>query len=202
MTEVEILSFAEMYWDRGIATLLFDGPGQGIQVGQVPLRIEMEDVVDALLSEISTISLVSMRRLAFFGVSFGGYFSLRLAQSMGERFRCIVNASGGPRVLPYKTLPRRLKEDFRFALMSTPDDIQGQLNKIELDISGAVHTHVLSIHGMHDDIFPYTDLVQVDRSWGDSHHLMLYPQEGHVCLHRLDQWSSVAADWVAGNLFG
>ncbi|MGW1375048.1 alpha/beta hydrolase family protein [Streptomyces sp. NPDC002446] len=201
MTEVEVLALAETYLERGIAALLFDGPGQGIQVGRTPLRIEMESVVAALVARLRTDPRIAPDRLAFFGVSFGGYLALRVARALGDAFACVVNASGGPRVAPYDGLPRRLKDDFRFAFMGgDAADMRDRVAALALDVGGPVGTDVLSVHGALDDIFPLAALQELDRAWGPRHRLRTYPGEAHVCLNEIETWSLEAADWVAGRL--
>ncbi len=201
MTEVEVLALAESYLDRGMAALLFDGPGQGLQVGRTPLRIDMEDVVAALVERLRADHRIAADRLAFFGVSFGGYFALRVARSLGDAFACVVNASGGPRVAPYDELPRRLKDDFRFAFMGgDAADMRVRLAALALDVGGPIRTEVLSVHGALDDIFPLTALEELDRAWGPRHRLLTYPGEAHVCLNKIEAWSLEAADWVADRL--
>ena len=202
MTEVEILSLAEPFLERGIAVLLFDGPGQGIHLGQFPLRIDMETVVALLLDHVKARSLVEQERIAFLGVSFGGYLALRVARTLGHRLRCVVNFSGGPRVAPFETLPRRLKDDFRFALTAggDPPDMQARLDALALDPGVAPATDVLSVHGALDDIFPLAALAELDRAWSGRHFLVVEEREAHVCLNLLNACSLRAADWVAERL--
>jgi len=201
MTEVEILALAETYLDRGIAALLFDGPGQGINVGQVPLRIEMETVVEALVAWLRLQPGIAHDRLAFFGISFGGYLALRMAQRIGSLFRCVVNISGGPRVAPYDGLPRRLRDDFRCAFTcGEPVDMQAMFDLIELDVTVPAGAPVLTIHGTLDDIFPVADLMDLDRIWGADHELIVYEGERHTCPNMITIWSLLAADWVAERL--
>jgi dienelactone hydrolase len=211
MTEVEILSLAEPFLERGIAALLFDGPGQGIHLGQFPLRIEMEAVVAALLDHVRARSLVAAERIAFLGVSFGGYFALRVAQALGSSLRCVVNYSGGPSVTPFEDLPRRLKDDFRFALTgggaaggdaggSDALDMQARLDALALTPGTAPATDVLSVHGALDDIFPLAALADLDQAWAGRHSLIVEEREAHVCLNLLNACSVRAADWVAERL--
>lgn len=201
MTEVEVLSVAEGYLERGIAALLFDGPGQGIQVGISPLSIEMETTVARLVALLDEEPRIDSGRLGFFGISFGGYLALRVAQALGGSFRCIVNLSGGPRLAPFDGLPRRLKDDFRFAFMNNDDaDIQARFDKLEIDLSVPVETDVLSVHGALDDIFPLTGLGELDRAWGERHHLVVHDREAHVCLNLISTCTLEAADWVADRL--
>ncbi|MDQ1047524.1 S9 family peptidase [Streptomyces sp. V4I2] len=201
MTEVEVLAVAETYLDRGIAAVLFDGPGQGVQLGRTPLLIEMERVVEALVERLRQDPRIAADRLAFFGISFGGYFALRVARFLGARFRCVVNASGGPYIAPYEGLPRRLKDDFRFAFGDrAAPEMQARFDALALDPGRPVRTEVLSIHGALDDIFPLAGLTDLDRAWGPRHRLRTYADEAHVCLNVIDAWSLEAADWVAERL--
>ena len=201
MTECEVLAIAEQYLERGIATLLFDGPGQGIHVGRHPLNIRMESVVGALVKQLRRQPRIDSSRLGFLGVSFGGYLALRVAQQIGQHFRCVVNLSGGPRVARFAGLPRRLKEDFRFAFMGGDDaDMQSRLDALEIDGLLPCRTEVLSVHGALDDIFPLDDLMALDWDWGAQHELVIHETEAHVCLNLINQHSITTADWVADRL--
>lgn len=201
MTEIEGLGLAEAYLERGIAVILFDGPGQGIQVGQTPLRAEMESVVSALVAELRGEPDIDTSRLAFLGVSFGGYIALRVGQSLGSAFRCVVNFGGGPRIREFANLPRRLKENFRFVFRADPDeDMQSRFDALKLDPASAPGTEVLSVHGELDDIFPESALGELDERWGTRHHLKLYEAEAHTCLNVLNTYTLKAADWVAERL--
>lgn len=208
MTEVEILSLAEAYLERGLAAVLFDGPGQGIHVGRTPLLVEMETVVAALVDRLGRTAPLDPDRLAFGGVSFGGYLALRVAQSpVGERFAAVVNLGGGPRVAPFPRLPRRLADDFAFALGGGTGVAElgaataaARVAALALDPHRPPRTDVLSVHGALDDIFPVAALRELDRAWGARHRLVVHEREAHVCLTRIDQTNQDAADWVARRL--
>jgi pimeloyl-ACP methyl ester carboxylesterase len=202
MTEVEVLSLAEPYLERGIAAVLFDGPGQGIQAGQAPVLIEMETVVAELVRALGAEHpAIDTGRLAFVGISFGGYLALRVARSIGDLFRCVVNFGGGPRLAEFATLPRRLKDDFRFAFLSEDaDDIQERFDALALDPDEPPMTQVISIHGALDDIFPVGALEELDRAWGPQHRLDVHAREVHCCLNVINVYTQQTADWVAEQL--
>ncbi len=199
VTEVEVLSLAEAYLERGIAAVLFDGPGQGIQSGQTPVLVTMETVVDELVRRLGAEHpRVDTSRLAFVGISFGGYLALRVAASLGDLFRCVVNFGGGPRLANFATLPRRLKDDFRFAfLVKGTDDLQDRFDALALEPGGPPATQVVSVHGALDDIFPVGALEELDRAWGPRHRLEVHAREVHVCLNVINVYTQQTADWVA-----
>jgi len=199
MTEVEVLSLAEAYLERGIAAVLFDGPGQGIQAGQGPVLIEMETVVAELVRRLGAEHpRIDTSRLGFVGISFGGYLALRVAISLGDLFQCVVNFGGGPRIAAFATLPRRLKDDFRFAfLVKDTDDLQDRFDALALEPGEPPATQVVSVHGALDDIFPVEALEDLDRAWGPQHRLEVHAREVHVCLNVINVYTQQTADWVA-----
>jgi len=201
MTEVEIFAFAELFLARGMATFLFDGPGQGINLGQSPIAIQFEGVVERVIGFLEGQADVDAGSLGFFGVSFGGYLALRIARAIGSRFKGVINLSGGPRLAPFSSLPRRLKEDFQFAFLGgDAPGMQDVFRRLELDPSGALRTDVLSVHGALDDIFPLAELEALDRAWEDRHELRIYDTEAHVCLNYIGQYSVEIADWMSARL--
>ncbi len=197
VTEVEPLSLGESFLDRGIAVALFEGPGQGLSLGQVPLRPDMEVVVQAVANRLASHPLLDPSRFGFLGISYGGYIALRVAQQLPGQFAAVVNYSGGPTVSPLTQLPRRLKQDFQFALMTgSPDETQQALDRLVLDPGLTPRAPVLSIHGALDDIFPIAELRDLDAAWAGRSELIVYPDQAHVCLSRVAETTLLAADWM------
>jgi len=201
VTEVEILALAETYLERGIAAVLFEGPGQGLSVGQTPLPLDMGRVIESVVHGLVGDGRIDPDRLAFVGISFGGYLALCAAQSAQCPFRCVVNLSGGPRIAPFEGLPRRLKDDFRFAFMSADAaHMQTVFEELALAPAPSPAADVLSISGRLDDIFPIEDIESLDAAWGARHELVVYDDEAHACLNKINLVALQAADWVASRL--
>jgi pimeloyl-ACP methyl ester carboxylesterase len=200
-TEIEILSLAEAYLDRGIAAVLFEGPGQGSRLGQpAPLLVPMEEVVADLVDALGARPDIAAGRLGFVGISFGGYLALRVADRLGASFRGVVNLGGGPRLGDFAGLPRRLKDNFRFAFRAAPGvDLQPRFDELALvPVPGAgPATDVLSVHGALDDIFPVEGLRELDEAWHGSHRLIVHPREAHTSLNVLNEVSVRTADHLA-----
>lgn len=198
VTEVELFAFAEQFLARGMAVYLFDGPGQGINVGCNPIEIQFESVIETIITRLQKEPTIDTNHLGFFGVSFGGYLALRVAQHLGQHFLGVVNLSGGPRLSPYANLPRRLKEDFRYAFMGGNDaEMQHIFDNLALPALSACKTDVFSIHGALDDIFPLSALDELHLAMGEQHKIKVYPSEAHVCLNYINQYSMDIADWLS-----
>ncbi len=201
VTEVEVYAFAEQFLERGMAVFLFDGPGQGIHVGCNPIQLEFEAVAERILAHLRTEPAVDSNALGFFGVSFGGYLALRVARKLGKHFKGVVNLSGGPALAPFAGLPRRLKEDFRFAFMGSDEQgMQARFDRLALTDAFALQTDLLSVHGARDDIFPLAPLADLQQIHGARHELRVYPGEAHVCLNYINQYTVGIADWMAQRL--
>ncbi|MEV4206352.1 alpha/beta hydrolase family protein [Nocardia salmonicida] len=201
ITEMEPLSLAETYLARGIAAVLYEGPGQGLDLGRTPLLVDIENVVSAVVERVRDHDAIDAERLGFVGISFGGHLALRVAQQLSDSFTCVVNFSGGPALAPFAGLPRRLKDDFRFAFMQPPDaDLTRLLADAALDTGVIPQTQVLSVHGALDDIFPIADVVALNEIWAGRHESQIYESEAHVCLNKIAHASSRAADWVHSQL--
>jgi pimeloyl-ACP methyl ester carboxylesterase len=200
-TEIEVMALAEAYLDRGIAAVLFEGPGQGSSLGQAPLLIAMEEVVADLVDRLGSEPGIAVDRLGFVGISFGGYLALRVARTLGGSFRCVVNFGGGPSIGKFTGLPRRLKDNFRFAFQAGgAADLQPCFDALALEPGSAPETDVLSVHGALDDIFPAEALAELDQAWGARHRLELHPREAHTSLNVINIVTLRAADWVADRL--
>ena len=201
VTEVEMVALAEPLLDRGIAALLFDGPGQGINLGRHPLPMRPEEMVEPLIAELQGMPGINYDRIGFLGISFGGAIALRAAASFGAHLRCAVNLSGGPELRAFEALPRRLKADFAYAFgLDDPAKMQARFDSLAIGSGAVPGTDVLSVHGVLDDVFPIAPLRALDARWGARHGLKTYETEAHACLNYISRYSQEAADWTVVRL--
>jgi 2,6-dihydroxypseudooxynicotine hydrolase len=83
---------------RGIATLAFDGPGQGEAEYDLPLRHDYEVPVGAVIDLLESRDDVDAARVGLWGRSLGGHLVVRAA-AFEPRVRACVSLSGSYRVL-------------------------------------------------------------------------------------------------------
>ena len=92
-TKEEMDFYETLLLDRGMATLPFDGPGQGEAEYTIPIRGDFEVPVKAVVDFIETRSDLDASRIGVMGVSLGGYYAARAA-AFEKRLKACVSLSG------------------------------------------------------------------------------------------------------------
>ena len=98
---------------RGMATLIFDGPGQGEGQYDFPIRGDYEVPAGAVIDFIETRRDLDAARVGMWGVSLGGYYAPRAA-AFDKRIKACI-ALGGPFDwgAAWDGLPELTREAFR-----------------------------------------------------------------------------------------
>ena len=153
--EIELFTFAKSFLQRGLAVLIFDGPGQGVLLNKAPLAINFENVIAACLTTLKNISLIDHQRIGLFGVSFGGYLALRSASLLSDKINArIDNLSGGFDIANFSQMSSRIQQDFTYVFQQqSKEDMQNLTEHISLANLPAPTCPVLCIHGGFDTIF-------------------------------------------------
>ena len=90
----ETETYENPYLARGIATLVFDGPGQGEGEYDFAIRGDYEAAVKAVIDYIETRKDLDASRIGMAGISLGGYYAPRAA-AFEKRIKACL-ALGGP----------------------------------------------------------------------------------------------------------
>jgi 2,6-dihydroxypseudooxynicotine hydrolase len=89
----EMDDYENRFLRRGLATLAFDGPGQGEAEFDLPICPEYEKPVKAVIDYLETRSDIDRGRIGVWGVSLGGYYAPRAA-CFEKRIKACVALSG------------------------------------------------------------------------------------------------------------
>ena len=89
----EMDDYENRFLKRGVATLAFDGPGQGEAEYEFPICPEYEKPVGAVIDYLETRSDVDTSKVGVWGVSLGGYYAPRAA-CFEQRVKACVALSG------------------------------------------------------------------------------------------------------------
>ncbi|HSV66812.1 MAG TPA: alpha/beta hydrolase [Mycobacteriales bacterium] len=199
--EVELHSFARELIARGMGAVVFDGPGQGLLIGRMPMVVEFEQVVAAVVTEIGRHPEVDSDRLGIFGVSFGGYLAARAAATV-PGFQACVNLSGGFDHDSFDAVNVMVKKDFRYVFGLDDDDAMLALcrNSLHLRDIPPLTIPLLAIHGELDSIIPIESCERMlDWATGECE-LIRYPGERHVATNYFGDFIPRFCDWLATRL--
>lgn len=92
-TKEEYYTFENLLMQRGLATITFDGPGQGEVFYKLKTRPDFEKATSAVIDYVQKRKEVDSERLGAFGRSMGGYYVLRSAGS-DKRIKACCAMSG------------------------------------------------------------------------------------------------------------
>ena len=109
----ETAAYEEPYLARGVATLVFDGPGQGEAEYDMPIRGNYETAVTAVIDHVETRHDLDASRIGLWGVSLGGYYAPRAA-AFDRRVKACIALSGPFDLLDaWSGLPELTRDAFR-----------------------------------------------------------------------------------------
>ena len=203
--------FRGVQWlmSRGLACLIFNGPGQGgsIRLHGLPTIAYYEQPISAAVDALSERDDIDGERLGLMGVSMAGYYVMRAA-AFEHRFRGIVVWGAMYSVyedlwVHYPPLRRQLRW-----ITGAPDDetAAAKLRDFTLDgILDRVRTPVLITHGAEDEMVPLDSAERTFRALTvrDKTLRIYTAEEGGERHINIDNWSQVIpgmADWLVERL--
>ena len=191
-----------VFLNRGMATLTFDGPGQGEGEYDFAIRGDYEVPVRAVIDYVGTRTDIDAGRIGIWGLSLGGYYAPRAA-AFEKRVKACIALSG-----PYDfgdvwdTLPELTRETFR--VRAKRDSAEAaRKHAASLSLKGAaarITCPLLVITGKLDRIVPWQDTERVVREAKGKAEFMLVEDGNHVVNNRIYRYRAQSGDWMARQL--
>jgi len=200
-TKEEHTSFEDVLLRRGLATLTFDGPGQGEVWEHQPGIVEWEQAGSAMVDAVEARTDLDGRRIGIVGVSLGGYLAPRCA-ALEPRIRAAA-ACGGLFDLGSRDLSDTLHapRTFHFWNVDDPDALRAILQRSTLDgIIQRLDRPLLVVHGKRDDITPVEGGRRMYEAAGGPKDWVLFSEGNHVCNNIPHLYRPLVADWLAAHL--
>jgi 2,6-dihydroxypseudooxynicotine hydrolase len=110
-TKEDCLVVNDLCVERGLATLAFDGPGQGETLFRMPWRRDFEQSVIAVLDFLEQCPQIDAGRIGIIGRSTGGYYAPKAA-SMDTRIRAAVAWGAMYHLRNLASIPRATLDGF------------------------------------------------------------------------------------------
>ncbi len=198
----EMNAYENDFLARGLATLAFDGPGQGEAEYTLPIRGDYEAPVRAVCDWIEARDDVDARRIGLWGVSLGGYYAPRAA-AFERRIRACVSLSGPYRWIDVFDAANPLtREAFRVRSRSgTDDEARAKAATLTLeDLAADIACPLLVVAGESDTLIPPSHAERMVREAGARAELLLVAGGNHVANNVWYRYRPQSADWLASKL--
>jgi dipeptidyl aminopeptidase/acylaminoacyl peptidase len=195
-------AYEQPYLARGIAILVFDGPGQGEAEYEFAIRGDYETAVRAVIDYVETRQDVDASRIGLWGVSLGGYYAPRAA-AFEERVRACIALSGPFDLLDaWDGLPELTREAFRVrSHCATHEDAKRNAATLSLrGIAERITCPLFVVAGKQDRVIPWQDAERLAQEARGPVELLMIPDGSHVANNRAYCWRAQSADWMAERL--
>ena len=201
-TKEEGDAYEASFLARGMATLIFDGPGQGEAQYDFAIRGDYEAPAGAVLDYVGTRRDLDANRIGMWGVSLGGYYAPRAA-TFDKRIKACI-ALGGPFNwgAAWDQLPELTREAFRVrSHCATQDEAKKNAATLSLEgIAQNITCPIFIVNGRLDRIVPAADAERLAKEVKGPVTLMMIEDGNHIATNRAYRWRPQSADWMAEQL--
>jgi 2,6-dihydroxypseudooxynicotine hydrolase len=181
-----------------MATLAFDGPGQGEAEYDLPIRGDFEVPVKAVFDFLEARSDLDAKRAGIWGVSLGGYYAARAA-AFEKRAKACISLSG-----PYswvETFDARnelSREAFRVRSHSKSMETAREVAKT-LTLEGVARNitcPIFVVGGELDNLTPPHNAKRIAAEVAGPCELLIVKGGNHVANNRRYMFQTQTADWM------
>jgi dienelactone hydrolase len=198
----ELSSNEQWFLDRGMATFLIDGPGQGEAEYELAMEPHYEKPASAAIDALEARDDLDTDRLGAWGVSLGGYYVMR-ATACEPRIKAYISLSGPfsiPQVID--RMPPLSQKAFTVRTHSSSlEEAKEKLQTMDLtDVIGQISVPGYIVAGSEDRVIPGPEAQRM--ADGVSGPVILDVVEGgsHVVSNLAWRYRPHVADWMAEQL--
>jgi 2,6-dihydroxypseudooxynicotine hydrolase len=201
-TKEELMTFETTFLDRGMATLAFDGPGQGEAEYDMPIRYDYENVVGPVIDWVSARADLDADRIGIWGISLGGYYGPRTVAFEKRIKACVSNCGPYNWGSLWKNLPELTRDAFRVRSHSK-DEAQAKERAGLLNLQGVaekIECPLFVIAAGRDRLCPPEDAKRLASEAKGPVELLAIEEGNHVAHNRPYSYRPQSADWMAVQL--
>lgn len=203
-TKEEMHDYEQRFLVRGLATLAFDGPGQGEAEEELAICPEYERPVGAVIDhlEASPELGLDLDRIGVWGVSLGGYYSARAA-AFEPRIRACVSLSGSyERGDRFRERPGLNVAAFTARSKAADvDEAEAIARRMSLkDVASRITCPIFLLGGTADRITPVEQTRALAEQVAGPVELLIVEGGNHVVNNYWYTYRDRSADWLAARL--
>lgn len=201
-TKEELEVYENIFLARGMATLSFDGPGQGEAEYDIPIRGDYEVAVKAVVDYVLTRKELDGARIGLWGVSLGGYYSARGA-AFEKRVKACVSLSGPYSWVEIFDARNELSREAFRVRSHAKDMAQARENAKTLTLAGVAKNITCPIYVVGGELDRLTAPHNAERIAAEVSGpciLQIVKGGNHVANNRRYMFQTQTADWMADRL--
>ena len=201
-TKEEMDTNETVFLARGMATLTFDGPGQGEGEYDFAIRGDYEAPVKAVLDYLGTRGDLDSARIGVWGVSLGGYYAPRAA-AFDKRIKACIALSGPFEWVEYfDKLPELTRNTFQVRSRSrTMAEARERAATLTLkNVAKNITCPLFVVAGKQDGIVPWEEGERLAAAVSGPVVRCFIDDGNHVANNRVYRWRPQSADWMARHL--
>ncbi|MCC6532714.1 MAG: alpha/beta hydrolase [Burkholderiales bacterium] len=200
-TKEDYLGVNDLCAARGLATLAFDGPGQGETLFRMRWRADFERSIAAVLDYLETRSEIDSARIGIIGRSTGGFYAPKIA-ALDARIRAAVAWGAMYHLRNLATIPEVTREGFVYVCGSR--DVGAALEFfrcIDLEgFAGRITCPLMVVHGGLDTITPIDNAKRLMAEARGPVEALIWDDSGHCCHDRAHIVRPAMADFMLRRL--
>jgi 2,6-dihydroxypseudooxynicotine hydrolase len=201
-TKEEMDTNESVFLARGMATLDFDGPGQGEGEFDFAIRGDYEVPVKAVLDFVGSRRDLDAARVGVWGVSLGGYYAPRAA-AFDKRIKACIALSGPFEWVEYfDKLPELTRNTFQVRSRSrTMAEARERAATLTLkNFAQNITCPLFVVAGKQDGIVPWQEGERLAAAASGPVVRCILDDGNHVANNRAYRYRSQSADWMARQL--
>jgi 2,6-dihydroxypseudooxynicotine hydrolase len=197
-TKEDSLTLSNLMVERGLATLAFDGPGQGEMFYRMKLIPDYESVVSAALDFLETRAAIDAARVGVVGRSTGGHWACQAA-AKDRRVRAAIAWGLAYHARNIPQMPATVQNRWiRATGLSSAQDVVAHFGAYDLDgVASRITCPLMIVQGARDPIVPPESLERVERESSGPVEVLTWPDSGHCCHEYAHVTKPAMADFMA-----
>ena len=195
----EMGAYEAVFLARGMATLAFDGPGQGEAEYELAIRGDYETPVSSVFDWVERRSDLDGSQIALWGVSLGGYYAPRAAAFEKRAKACIALSGPYDWADIWPTLNPLTREAFRVRAKCASNDaaLRHAASLTLKGVASNIRCPLYIVAGKLDRIVPWQDAEKLAREARGPVELVMIEDGNHVANNRAYRYRTQSADWMA-----
>jgi 2,6-dihydroxypseudooxynicotine hydrolase len=187
--------------ERGLATLAFDGPGQGEVLYEMLWRPDFDRAIYAVIDYLETRPEIDRNRIGIIGRSTGGYYAPRAA-AMDKRIKAAVSWGAMYHLRNLASVPAVTRDGFVFVSGSkSVEEATRFFECINLEgVATKIQCPLLVVHGGLDTITPIENATRLVQEAAGPVETLIWDDSGHCCHDRAHIVRPAMADFMVRHL--